>query len=49
MFCVFVCKDEPEDVAATTLPGVHGASSLAYYVCLPGALLFLVYIYAAGS
>ena len=38
-----------DEAAPATLPGVHEASYVAYYLCLPGTILFLLYVLLAGA
>lgn len=44
-----VLQGGTDEAAPATLPGVHEASYVAYYLCLPGTILFLLYVLLAGA
>ena len=42
-------QEGTDDASTATLPGVHEASHVAYYVCLPGTVMFLLYVLVKGA
>ena len=43
-----IAQDEPADSAADSLPGVHVSAPIAWYVCVPGTILFFAYVAVMG-